>query len=60
MKNTDGDKQADLVVGTGNGQASKVRVYPGKTTAGASGEPTGFTDLDPFNGAVLTDGVFVG
>ena len=54
-----GDKQADLVVGTG-GQVSRVRVYPGKNVAGASGEPAGFTDLDPYNGAVLADGVFVG
>jgi hypothetical protein len=60
LKNTDGDRQADLVVGTGGGQASKVRVYPGKNTAGVSGEPTGFTDLDPFGGAVLADGVYVG
>jgi uncharacterized delta-60 repeat protein len=55
----DGDNLADLVVGSGAGQPSKVRTYLGSTkTATPSGEPT-FTDLDPY-GAVLADGVFVG
>jgi hypothetical protein len=33
-------------------------VYLGKNFGG--GEPASFQDLDPFAGAVLADGVFVG
>jgi hypothetical protein len=54
----DGDTKADLVVGSGAGQPSLVRVYLGKEVA-PGGEPAA-TDLDPFGGAVLAGGVFVG
>jgi hypothetical protein len=57
-ENMDGDARADLVVGSGEGLASRVRVYPGRTVTG-SGEPAGALDLDPF-AAVLPAGVFVG
>jgi uncharacterized delta-60 repeat protein len=56
--NADGDKKADLVVGSGEGLASTVRVYLGKDFIG-TGEPAQFQDLDPF-GAALPGGVFVG
>ena len=52
------DTRADLAVGTGAGQPSRVRVYLGKDVT-PSGEPAA-TDLDPFAGAVLANGVFVG
>src|SRR5439155_25243137 len=39
--NADGDKKTDLVVGSGEGLASKVRVYLGKDFAG-TGEPAAF------------------
>ena len=55
----DGDNRADLVVGSGPGQPSRVRVYPGRTVT-PTGEPANFQDLDPFGGVVLTNGVFVG
>jgi hypothetical protein len=55
--NLDGDNKADLLVGSGSGQKSFLKVYPGKTVT-PSGEPAGFA-LDPFN-TVLTNGVFVG
>jgi autotransporter-associated beta strand protein len=55
----DGDGRADLAVGSGANRPAKVRVYPGKTFTGA-GEPAGAIDLDPFGGAVLADGVYVG
>jgi predicted esterase len=58
VKDVDGDNRADVVVGSGEASASKVRVYLGKNFGG--GEPSLFQDLDPFAGAVLTDGVFVG
>ena len=45
--------------GSGEGSPSKVRVYLGKNFTGV-GEPGTFQDLDPFGGAVLADGVFVG
>ena len=57
-KDADGDARADLAVGSGAGQPSRVRVYLGRSFT-PSGEPAA-TDLDPFAGAVLTNGVFVG
>jgi uncharacterized delta-60 repeat protein len=56
--NADGDSKADLVVGSGEGLPSQVRVYMGKDFTGA-GEPAKFQDLDPF-GQALPAGVFVG
>ena len=55
----DGDNKADVVVGSGENQATRVRVYLGKTL-GPAGEPAGFQDLDPFAGVTLKDGVYVG
>jgi uncharacterized delta-60 repeat protein len=53
-----GDSTAAVVVGSGEGQPSQVRVYRGKDFTGA-GEPATFQDLDPF-GVALPGGVFVG
>jgi hypothetical protein len=53
-----GDNRADLVVGSGEGLPSAVRVYLGRDVTPA-GEPPAFRDLDPF-GQVLPGGVFVG
>jgi hypothetical protein len=58
-RDVNGDTRAEVVVGSGEGEVSRVRVYAG-TGFPAAGEPTGFQDLDPFGGAVLLDGVFVG
>jgi hypothetical protein len=58
VTNSDGDGKAELVVGSGAGRPAKVRVYLGKDFGGP-GEPA-VTDLDPFDGAVLADGVYVG
>ena len=55
--NADGDNRADLVVGSGAGQSSAVRVYLGTNLSGTA-EPTS-TTFDPF-GAVTINGVFVG
>ena len=54
-KDADGDHKADIVVGT----SGKARVYLGKNVTTAA-EPATFQDLDPFTGAVLANGVFVG
>jgi uncharacterized delta-60 repeat protein len=54
----DGDNKADVVVGSGEGLPSRVRVYLGKNITG-TGEPTTFQDLDPY-GTTLAGGVFVG
>ena len=54
----DGDNKADVVVGSGEGSVSGVRVYLGKNFGGA--EPSTVQTLDPFGSAVLADGVFVG
>jgi uncharacterized delta-60 repeat protein len=53
-----GESNADLVVGSGEGLPSQVRVYRGKDFTPA-GEPATFQDLDPF-GQALPGGVFVG
>jgi hypothetical protein len=53
----DGDGHADLVVGSGAGQPSLVKVYLGKDLAGTT-EPAS-TSFDPF-GTATTNGVFVG
>lgn len=55
----DGDNKAEIVTGSGEGSPSKVRIYLGKSFT-STVEPTNFQDLDPFGGAVLSDGVFVG
>jgi len=57
-KDADGDAKADVVVGSGEGRPSRVRVYLGKNFAGG-GEPATFQDFDPF-AATLAGGVFVG
>ena len=57
--NLDGDGRGDLIVGSGEGSAAKVRAYRGINFT-SSGEPTTFQDLTLFGGAVLTNGVFVG
>jgi hypothetical protein len=59
-KNADGDTKADVVVGSGEGVASQVKVYSGTDFSATSGEPAATQTLDPFAGAVLADGVFVG
>jgi hypothetical protein len=59
LRDADGGGRADLLAGSGEGEPSRVRVY----TAGnllANPNPTVDQELDPFGGAVLADGVFVG
>jgi hypothetical protein len=58
VTNADGDARADVVAASGEGVASRVRVYLGRGV-GPGGEPGGFQDIDPF-GQVLPGGVFVG
>jgi hypothetical protein len=55
----DGDTKIDLVVGSGEGDPAKVRVYLGRTFA-STAEPSTVQDLAVFGGAVLPGGVFVG
>ncbi len=57
--NADGDAKADVAAGSGEGSPSRVRVYLGRNFSGG-GEPGTSQDLDPFGGAVLPGGVFVG
>src|SRR5207245_9843719 len=54
-KDADGDNRADVVVGSGEGLPSRVRVYLGKNITTAA-EPAAFQDLDPF-GTTLAGGV---
>jgi hypothetical protein len=53
----DGDNKADVAVGSGAGQQSRVKVYLGKDVGGGA-EP-GASEFDPFGGPTL-GGVFVG
>jgi uncharacterized delta-60 repeat protein len=55
----DGDRRADVIAGTGEGQASFARVYYGSTFT-SSDEPSNPQDLNPFASAVLANGIFVG
>ncbi|MBY0512282.1 MAG: hypothetical protein K2P78_00010 [Gemmataceae bacterium] len=55
----DFDTKADVAVGTGQNVVSRVRVYFGNRFTSPA-EPTSPQDLDPFGGAVLADGVYVG
>lgn len=58
VTNADRDNRADVVFGTGDSRPARVRIYLGKNFGG--GEPTQYQDLDPFYGATLVNGVFVG
>lgn len=55
--NADGDRRADLAVGSGAGQASSVKVYLGTSLSGTA-KPAS-TSFDPF-GTIALNGVFVG
>jgi hypothetical protein len=59
VKDVDADSRADLVTGSGDAQPARVRVYLG-TAFPAAAEPTSFQDFPVFEGATLTNGVFVG
>jgi hypothetical protein len=59
-KDTNEDGTADLVVGSGEGQAATVLVYLGGTLAANPNSPTPDEVQRLLDGAVLTDGVFVG
>jgi hypothetical protein len=58
LRDADGDGSADLVTGSGEGEASRVRIYQSSNLL-TNAEPTPDQELDPF-GAVLANGVFVG
>jgi hypothetical protein len=55
--NADGDARIDLVVGSGAGRTSVVKVHLGKNLSGTTVPAA--TSLDP-DGTVTTSGVFVG
>lgn len=57
--NLDGDTVGDLIVGSGEGSAARVRAYSGVNFT-TTGEPTVFQDVTVFGGAVLPGGVYVG
>ena len=59
LRDADGDGRADLISGSGEGEASRIRVYKSGNLL-ANSSPTADQELDPFGGAVLADGVFVG
>ena len=58
VTDADVDGRADIAVGTGDAQPSRVRVYLGKNFGG--GEPEQFQDIHPFQDELLLTGVFVG
>ena len=57
VKDLDGDKRADLVVGSGEGAGSRVTGYLGRNIP-AAGTPSGAFSYDAFPG--FTGGIFVG
>ncbi len=53
--------QVNVVVGAGRNMPGLAKVYPSSGfTSGSTSEPTGSELLNPFGGAILTDGIFVG
>jgi hypothetical protein len=59
MRDADGDGKADLITGSGESEPASLRVYKGAALL-ASATPTADQTLDPFAGATLANGVFVG
>jgi len=59
LKDYNSDGNADLITGSGSNEASKVRIYlANKLLTTPVGAPD--FEVDPFGGAVLPNGVFVG
>jgi hypothetical protein len=54
-----GDATVDLIVGSGQGEPGRVRVYQTATVL-AGGPPAADQELAPFGDDPLIDGVFVG
>jgi hypothetical protein len=54
VKDVDGDGKKDLVVGSGEGNKARVRIYRGSNLV------TPILDVEVFNGANLSNGVYVG
>jgi hypothetical protein len=53
--------QVNVVIGAGRDMPGLAKVYPSSGfTSGSTSEPTGGELLNPFGGAILTDGIFVG
>jgi hypothetical protein len=59
MGRVGGDGEADLTAGSGEGEASHLRVYKAANLL-SNATPTADQELDPFSGAVLANGVLVG
>ncbi len=59
LKDVDADGRADLVTGSGEGEASRVRTFKSANLL-ANAAPAPDQELDPFAGAALANGVFVG
>jgi hypothetical protein len=59
MRDADGDGRSDLATGSGEREPSRVRIYLAGNLLG-NPSPTPDQELDPFAGAVLANGVFVG
>ena len=59
VKDVDGDGRADIVTGSGAYDAPAVNVYLA-TALAASSSPSAHQTFDPFGGALLPGGVWVG
>ena len=59
VKDLDGDGRADLVAASGEGLPARARVYLGRSLPSAA-EPAAADGFNPFGGATLPSGVFVG
>jgi hypothetical protein len=59
LRDVDGNGSADLLAGSGEGEPSRIRLYTAANLL-ANVTPTANQELDPFGGAVLANGVFVG
>ena len=59
LRDVNEDGKADLVTGSGEGEPSRVRVFKSANLL-TNATPTPDQELDPFAGAVMPNGVFVG
>jgi hypothetical protein len=60
VKNIDDDGRADIVVGSGENSASRIRLYRGSSFLGSPVEPRPLQDLNPFADNFVAGGVYVG
>ena len=60
VKNLDSDGRADIIIGSGENSAARVRIYRGASFAGGPSEPKATQDFNPFGDQFMPGGVYIG